>query len=248
MIWVNEISDDQPSAQHAFSSLDNAFAIQGERITKSPVCSVDRVVLDDEAFYIKHYHRAGKGLSEFVAASKARCEWQNLLRFLEWGLPVAELVAYGEESRSFSGRRGAVVTREVKGSTDLAKLAKTNPEKFRNLHWFSAISEQVAEATRVMHQHNFAHNDWKWRNILVVETDSGPKIHMIDCPSGSVWWGPFFEYRRIKDLACLDKVGRYALSRTQRLRFYFNYVQRTKLNNKDKKVIRKVLAFFEGRE
>lgn len=97
-----------------------------------------------------------------------------------------------------------------------------------------------------MHQHNFAHNDWKWRNILVVETDDGPRIYMIDCPAGMTWWGPFFEYRRIKDLACLDKIGRYTLSRSQRLRFYLDYVQRDRLNHRDKKVIRKILAFLQG--
>jgi hypothetical protein len=44
------------------------------------------------------------------------------------------------------------------------------------------------------------------------------------CPAGTFWWGPFLRYRIVKDLACLDKVAKYHLSRTQRLRFYLNMI------------------------
>ena len=71
---------------------------------------------------------------------------------------------------------------------------------------------------------------------------------MIDCPAGGFWWGPFLQYRIIKDLACLDKVGKYQLSRTQRLRFYCQYTGRRRLAAEDKKRIGKILRFFEGRE
>ncbi len=55
-------------------------------------------------------------------------------------------------------------------------------------------------------------------------------------------------YRIIKDLACLDKVAKYHLSNTQRLRFYLQYCQRAQLNTQDKKQIGKIVRFFEGRE
>jgi hypothetical protein len=51
-----------------------------------------------------------------------------------------------------------------------------------------------------------------------------------------------------KDLACLDKVAKQVLSRTQRLRFYLQYRGRQRLNQVDKRRIRQVLRFFEGRE
>lgn len=248
MIWVNDIAADNPQAQQAFASLDDVFALEGESITTSSLCSVDKVSFNNEAFYVKRYRRGGEGLAEFVGISKARREWQNLQSFRDWGLPVAELAAYGEESALKVPRRGVVITKEIKQSSDLASLSKDNPEKFQDRSWIAAISRQVADATRVMHQNNFAHNDWKWRNILVVEGEAEPRVYMIDCPSGMTWFGPFFEYRRIKDLACLDKVGHYMLSRSQRLRFYLDYVQRSRLSAQDKKVIRKILAFFKGRD
>ena len=55
-------------------------------------------------------------------------------------------------------------------------------------------------------------------------------------------------YRIVKDLACLDKVAKYHLSRTQRLRFYLQYRQRSRLSRGDKQRVRQILKFFEGRE
>ena len=104
-----------------------------------------------------------------------------------------------------------------------------------------------AHATRMMHDQGFAHNDLKWRNILVDEKPF-PDVFMIDCPSGTFWLGPLLEYRIIKDLACLDKLGKQVLSRTQRLRFYHDYAERSRLSAKDKKRLRAIVSFFKGRE
>ena len=73
-------------------------------------------------------------------------------------------------------------------------------------------------------------------------------VYLIDCPTGAFWWGPFLERRIVKDLACLDKVAKYHLSRTQRLRFYLRYAERDRLTAQDKARLRQVLDYFEGRE
>jgi hypothetical protein len=52
----------------------------------------------------------------------------------------------------------------------------------------------------------------------------------------------------VKDLACLDKVAKYHLSRTQRLRFYLQYRDRERLSAADKCKVRRIVKFFEGRE
>ena len=93
----------------------------------------------------------------------------------------------------------------------------------------------------------FVHNDLKWRNLLVTNGDA-PVVHLIDCPSGGFWWGPFLRYRIVKDLACLDKVAKYHLTRTQRLRFYLDYAGRDRLTGGDKRRVRRIVRFFEGRE
>ncbi|GAB3105365.1 heptose kinase [Aestuariicella hydrocarbonica] len=245
--WHNSIASDLPEAHRAFSSLEQVWALQGKIITTSSLCTVLRVELDGKGYYVKRYGRAGDGLARCLGKSKARREWENLLRFKSWGLSVANVVAYGEERVGWS-RKGALITAEVPGSTDLAALAAAASPLLRSADWVASVSDQVAHASAVMHQHQFAHNDWKLRNILVSGPEHSPLIHMIDCPAGAFWWGPFFEYRRIKDIACLDKIGKKVLSRSQRLRFYFQYVGAKRLTKKDKRDIRKILKFFDGRE
>jgi len=66
--------------------------------------------------------------------------------------------------------------------------------------------------------------------------------------NGRFWWGSFLRYRIVKDLACLDKVAKYCLTHTQRLRFYLTYAGHSRLNKADKQRIRRVIDFFRGRE
>lgn len=228
-----------------FGSLEKVFALQGERITHDPLSELIRVERQGISYYVKRYRNAGKGLRRYAARPRVKAEWQNLKRFAKWGIPTAEVIAQGLERRVGAFVRGAMITREIPNSRDLADLADQGSPLLQDRAWVKAVSKQIARATRIMHQHHFTHNDLKWRNILV---DQQTKVYLIDCPSGTFWWGPMLRYRIVKDLACLDKVGKYHLSRTQRLRFYLQYVERARLNEQDKKRIVKIVRFFEGRE
>ncbi|WP_134587173.1 lipopolysaccharide kinase InaA family protein, partial [Pseudomonas aeruginosa] len=174
-----------------------------------------------------------------------KAEWQNLKRFEKWGIPTAEVVAWGLERKAGAFQRGAMITRELPGTEDLSVLACNRDPRLKDPRWVDGVSRQIAKATRLMHDQHFTHNDLKWRNLLV---DDQPLVYFIDCPNGAFWWSFMLRYRITKDLACLDKVAKYHLSRTQRLRFYLQYRRRRHLNESDKKRIRQVVAFFEGRE
>ena len=155
------------------------------------------------------------------------------------------MVACGLERNGLSFARGAMITRELPKTEDLIVLAERNDPRLKDRHWVDHVSRQLARHTRVMHDHHFTHNDLKWRNLLV---DDAGTLFFIDCPTGDFWWGFMLRYRITKDLACLDKVAKYHLSATQRLRFYLQYRQRERLNASDKKRIRHIVKFFEGRE
>ncbi|MCQ4256973.1 lipopolysaccharide kinase InaA family protein [Stutzerimonas stutzeri] len=228
-----------------FGSLDAVFALVGERVTQDPLSEVIRLERDGVTYYLKRYTGAGKGMRRYVGRPRVKAEWQNLKLFERWGIPTAPIVAYGLERQFGSFARGALITRELTQTEDLAALAAANDQRLKEGSWVVDISQQLAEATRRMHAHRFAHNDLKWRNLLV---DPQRNLYLIDCPTGAFWWGPFLQRRIIKDLACLDKVAKYQLSQTQRLRFYLQYVQRDHLNRDDKARIRQVRDFFEGRE
>ncbi len=228
-----------------FGSLEKVFTLQGERITHDPLSELIRVNRKGVDYYVKRYRNAGKGLRRYAARPRIKAEWQNLKRFAKWGIPTAEVIAQGLERKSGAFLRGAMITREIPESQDLAVLAYENSPLLQNGAWVKRVSQQVACAARIMHAHGFTHNDLKWRNLLV---DANAKVYLIDCPAGTFWWGPMLRYRIIKDLACLDKVAKYQLSNTQRLRFYLQYSQRARLNEQDKKQIGKIVRFFEGRE
>lgn len=230
-----------------FADLDTVFALEGEQITSDPISTVHKVWVADRYYYVKRYTGAGKNLRRYIGRARIQAEWENLQHFQAWGIPSAIIVGFGLERRNGAFYRGALVTQDLAGTADLAHIAKDGDPRFKNRVWVNHVSRQIAHATRMMHFQRFAHNDLKWRNILVDEKHF-PDVFMIDCPSGSFWWGPVLEYRIIKDLACLDKLGKQVLSRTQRLRFYHDYCESPRLTTKDKKRIRAVEAFFRGRE
>ncbi|WP_101675963.1 lipopolysaccharide kinase InaA family protein [Alloalcanivorax mobilis] len=227
-------------------TLEAAFAMPGRRVGVSSMGEVVYADLAGQGYYIKRYHRAGGHLQAWVGQPRVEREWRNLRRFQQWGLNVPEVVAYGQQRRAGHFQRGALVTRALDNSVDLATLARHADPRLGDPRWRDRVSRQVARALAVLHGHRFCHGDMKWRNVLV--TDDRDRVFLIDCPSGRFWWGPMLRYRRIKDLACLDKVARHQLSRSERLRFYLRYRGIARLGRADKREVRKVLGFFQGRD
>lgn len=228
-----------------FGSLARVFLLEGERLTQDPLSEVIRVERNGVRYYVKRYTGAGKGLRRFIGRPRVKAEWENLMLFRRWGIPTAPIVAYGMERRGCVFLRGALITRELEETLDLAMIVATKDTRLQDPRWVQEISVQLARSTRTMHDHNFAHNDLKWRNLLV---DPQRRLYLIDCPTGAFWRGPFLQRRIVKDLACLDKVAKYRLSRTQRLRFYLQYCQKKRLTEHDKARIRQILGYFQGRE
>lgn len=239
------ITDGYQHLQPIFSSLDAIFALEGEHITRDPLSQVIRVEYQGVRYYVKRYWGAGKGVRKVVGRPRIKAEWQNMQRFKKWGIATADVVAFGLERNKGLFARGAMITKEIPNTQDLAQLAIQQDPRLHDYNWVNQISLQLAKATRKMHDHNFAHNDLKWRNLLVNEQG---RLFFIDCPTGAFWYGYMFSFRRIKDLACLDKVAKYQLTRTQRLRFYLQYRERQRLNAKDKQRIRRIVKLYEGRE
>jgi len=230
-------------AGEAFSSLDKVFVLKGETIASDPLSYVIKVQVAGKNYYVKCYTGAGKGLRRYFGKSRIRSEWENLFFFESLKVPTAEIVAFGEERGFGWFKRGAVITKEIKGTDDLDHFVRENPEITREHQWIEPVIEQVAKATLNLHEAGFAHNDLNWRNILVT-INGAPKIFFIDCPSGKRWIKPLLRFRILKDLAHLDKVGRQLLSRSQRLRFYKKYTGRRKLTQRDRADIKILLDYY----
>ena len=231
-----------------FKHFDDAYCYEGEFITKSPLSQVYKVTLDGKNYYLKKYNISRKKIQRYLGQSKIRTEWENLLWFQQLNIPAAKVVAYGQETRGWVTHRGILITEELVNTSDLANIADNYKQLLQQKDWAARVSHQIADAARLLHQHSFAHNDFKWRNIMVDIKADFPQIYLIDCPSGMKWYKPFLEFRIIKDLACLDKRAKYELSNKQRLAFYKDYAQCRKLTAKDKVRIRKIVKFFHNRE
>jgi len=167
----------EPALAEVFGDLDAVFALQGERITSDPLSEVLRVEHQGLRYYVKRYWGGGKGLRRYLGRPRVKAEWQNLKHFASWGIPTAPVVAYGMERRGGAFVRGALITGELVGTEDLAALANRNDPRLRDRHWVDRVSRQLARATRIMHRHHFAHNDLKWRNLLV--TQAGAVLHRL---------------------------------------------------------------------
>lgn len=246
--WTLDEAALDAAARTAFASLDAVFALDGEQVARDPLSKVLRVTIGSRRYYVKRYHGAGKNpLRRWLGRPRVQAEWENLQHFAAWGIPTATLVGWGLQRKAGEFWRGALITAELPGTTDLNQLAMQHDPRLADRSWVAHVSHQLARITRSMHAHRFTHNDLKWRNLLV-EDGATPTLYLIDCPAGEFWRGPFLRYRVIKDLACLDKVAKYHLSRTRRLRFYLDYAQRPRMGVDDKERVRRILGFFEGRE
>ncbi|HMM55426.1 MAG TPA: lipopolysaccharide kinase InaA family protein [Candidatus Desulfobacillus sp.] len=231
-----------PAAAARFANLDTVFVLDAETVSRDSISHTLRVKIDGRRYYVKRYAGLGKKpLRRWLGKPRVQFEWENLRRFADWDIPTPRLVAWGLERKDGRFARGALVTEEISGSSDLAHLARTGDARLRDLAWWRPVAAQVAAIARRLHAHRFCHGDLKWRNLLV---DAAGKVYLIDCPSGGFWRPPFLEYRIARDLASLDETARGMLTRTQRLRFYLDYAQKKKLDAADKRRIRRILRIF----
>jgi tRNA A-37 threonylcarbamoyl transferase component Bud32 len=238
-------TDDCPDVRQCFESLDSVFRLEGKHLTRDLKSEVIYCEIGGRGFYIKRYRQAGKSLRRWLGRSRVRTEWENLQFFRRLGIATPDLLAYGEEKHRGIFRRGALVTRAL-GVKDLQALSREQSPLLHRRNSFRQLASLIADHVRKMHDSRFAHNDLDWRNILVAERPA-LRIYFFDCPCGSRWHWPFLGYRKMKDLAHLDKLARETLPASWRLWFYHQYTGRKRLTARDKKILRQVIHYYESR-
>ena len=236
----------EPSLVEEFGTMSRAVSQSGEEINANWMSRLIRYESSGSVYYVKMYACRGRGLRQWFGRSRLRAEWENLRLFASYGVATAELIAYGETGvRNY---QGAVITRGMVRTRDLAGLAQEGNPILADKRWRLGVIRHLSESVRALHTAGFVHNDLKWRNILVELDKDEPLAYLIDCPMGRVLWGPLLARGVVKDLACLDKGAKHVLSCTDRLRFYLAYSGKDRLQRDDKVKIKKVLRFFAGRE
>lgn len=226
-----------PLESKTFASAQACQQLEGIMVSDYGLNELRKVEVLGQCYFIKKYHRRGRGLRRFMGRSRARAEWENILLFQCLGIPTPRLVAYGEY-----GQNGVVVTAALPDVHDL----QTYAQHVLSSQFVESVIDRLSRYVRTLHRDGFVHNDLKWRNILA--KPDGEQVYIIDSPLGRHVPRLLIARRIVKDLACLDKVAKYRLTRTQRLRFYLRYKDMDRLRSEDKKEITRIQQFFKDRE
>ncbi|MFQ5937359.1 MAG: lipopolysaccharide kinase InaA family protein, partial [Acidiferrobacterales bacterium] len=172
----------------------------------------------------------------------------HFLRALgEGGLDVATPVAYGEERCGRWLVRSFLLTEGVPEAMPLdefiVQVLPTMPSR-QQLEIRHELIAQLATYVRRLHASGLRHQDLYWRNIVL----SRPRLRrffLIDAPKGHHGWTWTRRYRQAYDLATLDAPAAAFFRRTERLRFFLNYVGEEKLTPASKKLARLVLRLAD---
>lgn len=238
----------QEKLRSDFVSMDAVFRLNGEIISKGSQSEIFPHKIDGKTYYVKRYFRT-EGVASWLGFSRLRVEARNQRWFNKMKIAAARVVVYGEESVMTKTCRGVLITEGIEAVMDLAEIARNTPDKFKNTQWCKSVILDLASIVRTLHQNRFCHNDLHWRNILIQQYQESdyPKVFLIDCPSGKHFIWPLLQYRKLKDLASMDKLAPKYLSKTQRLRFFLAYRQSTTLSAQDKSMINDVFRHKENR-
>jgi tRNA A-37 threonylcarbamoyl transferase component Bud32 len=173
--------------------------------------------------------------------TRVRREFENLQRLREWGLNAPAPVAYSEERRFAWLMRSSLLTEGVPNPMGLdlfiRDILPAFPPEERRRHRRELI-HRLAEVTRRLHDHQFCHRDFFWRNIVLADARLD-RLYVLDMPRGFVWREPLTG--RAFDLAALDAPAIAYFRRTDRLRFFLAYIGHARLTADDKRLIRLTL-------
>lgn len=168
---------------------------------------------------------------------EAMHEWRMIHVLRAHGLHTAEPIAVGQVKAWGVTTRSFVMTAEIRGGVPGDEYVRSADARRRR-----QIIKPMAELTRRFHGQGFIHKDYYLAHIFVVNDREKPGLFLIDLQR-VLGPGRFRQRWLVKDLGSLaysaQKVG---ASRTDLMRFYKLYFERTRLDERDKQFIRKIVG------
>ncbi len=168
--------------------------------------------------------------------SRVKREFENLQRLREWGLDAPEPIAFGEQRVCGFLTRSFLISRAVESPIALDGIIRNRPSAAQRRE----LIERLADATRRMHDRNFVHGDYYWRNIIL-RNGALDRFYLLDAHKGRLFGAGESLARRAEDLAMLDAPAPKYFRRAERMKFFLRYVGRKKLSADDKTLIRMTL-------
>jgi tRNA A-37 threonylcarbamoyl transferase component Bud32 len=244
---------------HHLDSVDGVYGLTtGQIITRRDSTEVRRLILGTEGgqqrvvflkkYWITRPSQLWNGMlrGTFFGRSKAWREFQNLARLRRWGLDAPEPVAFGEERQARCLRRSFLISAGVPDPVPLDTFIRERlpppagpvPTGIRR-----TLLESLARATRRLHEHQFVHHDYFWRNIIL-SSERFDRFWLIDTHKGCQW-RIREQHARATDLAALDAPAIPYFRRTERLRFFLAYCGRPRLDPDARQLLRMTLRLAE---
>ena len=174
--------------------------------------------------FYRHGHRRRR--LPWPVPSRAVVEAWAYQRLQALGIPTPQVVAVGELRHLGLLEAAAIVTQEVPDSLNLAQFANdvwlqmSRRERRTVAH---QIVESLVSQLRTAHAAGFHHQDLKWRNVLVRQSNGVYETIWIDCPRATER-SVFRRRGCVLDLSGLARLALSYLSPVDRLRFIHAYL------------------------
>jgi len=236
------------------SSIDAVFSFnEGKNLNKDNLAGYRsrlqfEISSPPTTLFLKRYDRPPISVqfrNWLLHRSRSSCGFLDLesaKKLAEAGINTPKTVCYGEQWRRFFERRSFIITEKVPNAESLERKLPDcfiAPATVENLKLRRNFITRLAAFVKEFHETKFRHRDLYLCHIFY--SDSG-EFYLIDV--ARVFKPTLLDERfRVKDIAQVyySAPGEY-FSRTDRLRFYLNYVGHSALTAKDKVFISRVMS------
>jgi tRNA A-37 threonylcarbamoyl transferase component Bud32 len=160
-------------------------------------------------------------LRGLVLETPAHVEWRVGRILAARGVPVAEPLAVGWESRGLARRRSWIVHAEVPAAVDLASVA-ADPASSPALR--RTLLRQLADLWRALHDRGIRHEDPNLENFLMTWDGNRPRLVLIDLRRVTVAERPLDRAARAESLGRLFPAALGTVSFSDQVRFLARYL------------------------
>jgi heptose I phosphotransferase len=199
---------------------------------------------DSVTVYLKRYHPEYLTMKRFVlrllrrpgGEDEATREWRMIHALRRHGIGTAAPVAAGRSKTWGLITRSFVMTAEIGGGVPADEHVQA-----LNVGDRRRFVRHLADLARKFHGQGFIHKDFYLSHIFVVNDGEPPGLFLIDLQRVL---GParFRERWLVKDIGSLAYSAQKAgVSRTDLVRFYKRYFEKGRLDQRDRRFIRKIM-------
>ncbi len=174
--------------------------------------------------------------------SNAGLEWNAISELRNYGIQTMPALAMGEKFKwKFWEKQSFLLTEEIKGGISVEKILETKPGLSFNTR--KKLAERIGKIGRKLHSAGFVHRDFYLGHFYVVgDLNQEYQMHLIDLQR-VMQGAKIFNRWSLKDISALyfSSLPLKEISRTDRMRFLFNYLGITSLDSKSKQFVNKIL-------